>query len=65
VIKILYLTIMGHRPNRANPNGQVAGWKAISNTLAPTYGDSLGINEADGRSHNIPDRPRFGLRIRR
>jgi putative transposase len=42
-MKILYLTIMDHRPNRANPNGQVAGWKSILNTLALTYGDRLGI----------------------
>jgi len=43
-MKILYLTIMEHRPNRANANGYVAGWKSILNTLALTYGDRLGIN---------------------
>jgi transposase-like protein len=43
-MKILYLTIMERRPNRANANGQVHGWKSILNTLALTYGDRLGIN---------------------
>lgn len=43
-MKILHLRIMDHRPNRANPNGRVTGWKSILNTLALTYGDRLGIN---------------------
>jgi putative transposase len=43
-MKILYLTIMERRPNRANANGQVSGWKSILNTLAITYGDRLGIH---------------------
>lgn len=38
-------TIMERRPNRANANGQVHGWKSILNTtLALTYGDRLGIS---------------------
>jgi putative transposase len=43
-LKILYLTVKERRPNRANPTGQINGWKAILNTLAMTYGDRLGIN---------------------
>ena len=43
-MKILYLTVKERRPNRANPTGQISGWKSILNTLAMTYGDRLGIN---------------------
>ena len=43
-MKVLYLTVLERRPNRANPTGQIAGWKAILNTLSMTYGDRLGIN---------------------
>jgi transposase-like protein len=43
-MKILYLTVKERRPNRANPTGQINGWKSILNTLAMTYGDRLGIN---------------------
>jgi putative transposase len=43
-LKILYLTVKERRPNRANPTGQISGWKSILNTLAMTYGDRLGIN---------------------
>ena len=43
-MKILYLTVRERRPNRANPTGQIHGWKSILNTLAMTYGDRLGIN---------------------
>jgi transposase-like protein len=43
-MKILYLTVRERRPNRANPTGQIHGWKQILNTLAMTYGDRLGIN---------------------
>jgi transposase-like protein len=43
-LKILYLTVRERRPNRANPTGQVPGWKAILNVLAMTYGDRLNIN---------------------
>lgn len=43
-MKVLYLTVLERRPNRTNPTGQVAGWKAILNTLSMTYGDRLGIN---------------------
>ncbi|XAN09379.1 transposase [Ammonicoccus fulvus] len=43
-LKVLYLTVLERRPNRANPTGQIAGWKSILNVLSLTYGDRLGIN---------------------
>lgn len=43
-LKILYLTARERRPNRANPTGQINGWKSILNTLAIAYGDRLDIN---------------------
>jgi hypothetical protein len=43
-MKVLYLAVLERRHNRANPIGEVHGWKAILNTLAMTYGDRLGIN---------------------
>lgn len=43
-MKVLYLTVLERRPNGTNPTGQIAGWKAILNTLSITYGDRLGIN---------------------
>ncbi len=30
-MKVLYLTVLERRPNRTNPTGQIAGWKAILN----------------------------------
>jgi putative transposase len=41
---VLYLAVLERRHNRANPTGEIAGWKAILNTLAMTYGDRLGLN---------------------
>ncbi len=43
-LKVMYLAILERRHNRANPTGEIAGWKAILNTLAMTYGDRLGLN---------------------
>ena len=43
-LKVLYLAVIERRHNRANPTGEIAGWKAILNTLAMTYGDRLGLN---------------------
>lgn len=43
-LKVLYLAVRERRPNRANPTGQIAGWKHILNVLSLTYGDRLGIN---------------------
>jgi putative transposase len=40
----MYLAIRERRQNRANPTGEIAGWKAILNNLAMTYGDRLGLN---------------------
>lgn len=43
-LKVLYLAVLERRHNRQNPTGEIAGWKAILNTLAMTYGDRLGLN---------------------
>ncbi|WP_048555843.1 IS256 family transposase [Nostocoides japonicum] len=43
-LKVLYLVIRERRPNRANPTGQIAGWKNILNVLTMTSGDRLGSN---------------------
>ena len=43
-LKVLYLAIRERRPNRANPNGRINGWKNILNVLTMTYGDRLVIN---------------------
>lgn len=43
-LKVLYLAVLERRFNRQNPTGEIAGWKAILNTLAMTYGDRLGLN---------------------
>ena len=43
-LKILYLTVKERRPNRANPTGQINGWKQILNVLTLTYGDRLGTH---------------------
>lgn len=43
-MKVLYLAVIERRHNRANPTGEIHGWKAILNTLAITYGDRLGLN---------------------
>ena len=43
-LKVLYLAVLERRHNRTNPTGEIAGWKAILNTLATTYGDRLGLN---------------------
>ncbi len=43
-LKVLYLAVIERRHNRPNPTGAIAGWKAILNTLAMTYGDRLGLN---------------------
>jgi hypothetical protein len=42
-MKVLYLTVLERRPNRANPTGRIPGWTSILNTLAITYGDRLNI----------------------
>lgn len=40
----MYHAILERRQNRANPTGEIAGWKTILNTPAMTYGDRLGTN---------------------
>jgi transposase-like protein len=42
-MKVLYLTVLERRPNRANPTGRIPGWKSILNTLAITYGDRINV----------------------
>jgi transposase-like protein len=46
-LKVLYLAVRERRPNRANPTGQIAGWKHILNVLSLTYGDRLGVMSRD------------------
>jgi putative transposase len=43
-LKVLYLTVLERRPNRANPTGKINGWKDILNVLAITYGDRLNLH---------------------
>lgn len=43
-LKVLYLAVRERRPNRANPTGQINGWKNILNVLTMTYGDRLRFN---------------------
>ena len=43
-LKVLYLVVLSREKNRANPTGQIAGWKNILNVLSMTYGGRLGIN---------------------
>ena len=58
-MKVLYPTVLERRPNRTNPTGPIASWKAILNTLSITYGDRLGINQAEApytKERTDPDR---------
>ena len=43
-LKILYLTVLERRVNRANPTGRIPDWKAILNVLAITYPDRITIH---------------------
>ena len=40
-LKVLYLVAIEKRVNRANPTGQIAGWKSILNTLTIHYADRI------------------------
>jgi putative transposase len=40
-LKVLYLVAQERRPGRANPTGQINGWKRILNALTIHYGDRL------------------------
>jgi putative transposase len=40
-LKVLYLVAIERRPNRANPSGQINGWKTILNALTIHYGDRI------------------------
>ena len=43
-LKVLYLAAIAREKNRANPTGQINGWKNILNVLSLTFGDRLGLN---------------------
>jgi hypothetical protein len=43
-LKVLYLFIQDHRPNRKNIDGRTAGWKAAINILTMYYDDRITIN---------------------
>lgn len=40
-VKVLYLTAIERRKNRADPTGRINGWKSILNTLSIHYNDRL------------------------
>jgi transposase-like protein len=40
-LKVLYLVVTDHRPNRSNPTGKINGWKQILNALMIHYGDRV------------------------
>jgi transposase-like protein len=40
-LKVLYLVATERRKNRANPTGQINGWKKILNTLTIHYGERI------------------------
>jgi len=40
-LKVLYLVAIEKRTNRANPTGQINGWKTILNALTIHYGDRI------------------------
>ena len=43
-LKVLYLVIQDHRPNRANVTGKTNGWKSVINTLRLYYEDRIILN---------------------
>jgi len=43
-LKVLYLVIQDHRPNRKNVDGKTIGWKSVINTLTLHYEDRITIN---------------------
>jgi len=43
-LKVLYLVIQDHRPNRKNVDGKTVGWKSVINTLTMYYEDRININ---------------------
>jgi putative transposase len=40
-LKVLYLVAIARRRDRANPTGQINGWKTILNALTIRYGDRI------------------------
>jgi hypothetical protein len=43
-LKVLYLVIQDHKPNRKNVDGKTVGWKSVINTLTLYYEDRITIN---------------------
>jgi transposase-like protein len=43
-LKVLYLVIQDHRPNRKNVDGKTVGWKTVINTLTLYYEHRININ---------------------
>lgn len=43
-MKVLYLVIQDHRPNRKNVDGKTVGWKSVINTLTMYSEDRITIN---------------------
>jgi len=43
-LKVLYLVIQDHRPNRKNVDGKTVGWKSVINTLTLYYEDRITID---------------------
>lgn len=43
-LKVLYLVIQDHRPNRKNVDGKTVGWKSVINTLILYYEGRININ---------------------
>jgi hypothetical protein len=44
-LKVLYLVIRDHQPNRSNPTGRTYNWKEATNTLTGFYGDRVIDNQ--------------------
>ncbi|MGH6654124.1 MAG: IS256 family transposase [Actinocrinis sp.] len=43
-LKVLYLVIQDHRPNRSNVTGKTNGWKSVINALNLYYDDRITLN---------------------
>jgi len=43
-MKVLYLVLQDHRPNRTNVTGKTRGWKSVINTLKLYYEDRITLN---------------------
>ncbi len=43
-MKVLYLLLQDHRPNRTNLTGKTRGWKSVINTLKLYYEDRITLD---------------------